>query len=146
MTPETRRGATAHPPHRHHRRSLRLRIRSMLEHPATIWGRRFAIFIQTLIILSLLAISLETIPHLPQWVHMALHLFEWFVMLVFTAEYLLRLWSTAHPLRYALSFYGLVDLAVIAPFWLLGADVREIRGLVLLVSSACSSWGVTPAR
>jgi len=130
MTPETRRGAAAHGPHPR-RRSLRLRVRSMLEHPTTVWGRRFAIFIQALIILSLLSISLETLPALPAWVHVVLHLFEWFVMLVFTAEYVLRLWSTAHPLKYALSFDGLVDLAVIAPFWILGADVREIRGLLL---------------
>ena len=104
----------------------------MLEHPKTVHGRRFAMFIQALIILSLLSISLETFPFLPAWAHVVLHVFEWFVMLVFTAEYLLRLWSTAHPVRYALSFYGIVDLAVIAPFWLLGADVRELRGLVLL--------------
>ena len=133
MTPETRAGAAQQPdPPAHHRRSLRLRVRSMLEHPNTKNGRRFAIFIQALIILSLLFMSLETFPGLPGWVHAAFHAFEWFVMIVFTAEYLLRLWSTAHPLRYALSFYGLVDLAVVAPFWLLGADVRELRGLVLL--------------
>ncbi len=132
MTPETRRGAAMHDGHRHRKRPLRLRVRSVLEHPTTKWGRRFAIFIQALIILSLLAISLETIPNLPAWVHVALHAFEWFVILVFTVEYALRLWSTAHPVKYALSFHGLVDLAVIAPFWILGADVREIRGLVLL--------------
>ena len=133
MTPETLHGARQYPDEpAHRRRSLRLRVRSMLEHPSTRAGRRFALFIQTLIILSLIGISLETIPSLPGWAHRMLHGFEWFVMIVFTAEYLARLWSTAHPLRYALSFYGLVDLAVIAPFWLLGADVRELRGLVLL--------------
>ncbi len=134
MTPETRRGAARQPddPPAHHQRSLRLRVRSMLEHPSTRLGRRFALFIQALIILSLIGMSLETIPTLPGWAHLLLHGFEWFVMLVFTAEYVARLWSTAHPWRYATSFYGLVDLAVIAPFWLLGADVRELRGLMLL--------------
>jgi len=133
MTPETRAGAARRPDDAPRRqRSLKLRVRSMLEHPSTRAGRRFALFIQALIILSLITISLETIPALPGWAHELFYWFEWFVMIVFTAEYLARLWSTAHPLRYALSFHGLVDLAVIAPFWLLGADVREIRGLVLL--------------
>ena len=133
MTPETKAGAKRRPdPPAHHHRSLRLRVRAMLEHHNTKAGRRFAIFIQALIILSLVEVSLETFPGLPGWAITTFHAFEWFVMIVFTVEYLLRLWSTAHPLRYALSFYGLVDLAVVAPFWLLGADVRELRGLVLL--------------
>ena len=133
MTPETKAGATRRPdPPAHHHKSLRLRVRAMLEHQNTKAGRRFAIFIQALIVLSLVEISLETFPGLPPWAVTVFHLFEWFVMIVFTVEYLLRLWSTAHPVRYALSFHGLVDLAVVAPFWVLGADVRELRGLVLL--------------
>ena len=133
MMPETGEGATRQPdPPRQRRRSLRLRVRSMLEHPHTKAGRRFAIFIQVLIVLSIIEISLETFPDLPPWATRAFFMFEWFVMLVFTAEYLLRLWSSAHPLRYALSFHGLVDLAVVAPFWLLGADVRALRSLTLL--------------
>ncbi len=134
MTPETIRQAANQPdpPDHPRHRSLRLRVRSVLEHPHTKAGWRFALFIQALIILSLIAISLETLPSLPGWAHGLFQAFEWFVMIVFTAEYLARLWSTAHPWRYATSFYGLVDLAVIAPFWLLGTDLREIRGLMLL--------------
>ena len=132
MTPETIHGAAQQPDPPAHRRSLRLRVRSVLEHPHTKAGRRFAIFIQALIVLSLVEISLETFPGLPAWTFGVFHVFEWFVMIVFTAEYLLRLWSTAHPVRYATSFYGLIDLAVVAPFWLLGADVRELRALLLL--------------
>ncbi len=136
MTPETIRGAASRPdddtPGKRRRHSLRLRLRALLEHQNTKAGHRFALFIQALIILSLIAIAVETLPGLPDWAHTALGGFEWFVMIVFTLEYAARLWSTAHPLRYAFSFYGLVDLAVIAPFWLLGADMREIRGLVLL--------------
>ena len=63
---------------------------------------------------------------------MALSAFEWLVILIFTAEYLARLFTARRPLAYAFSFMGLVDLAVIAPFWLLGADVRALRALLLL--------------
>ena len=113
-------------------RPLRRRLRTMLENIHSRSGRRFALFIQALILLSLLFMALETLPDLPAWAHDFFHVFEWFVLIVFTAEYLARLWATAHPLRYATSFHGLIDLAVIAPFWLLGADVRELRGLLLL--------------
>ena len=47
-----------------------------------------------------------------------LYLAEWVFTLLFTAEYLLRLLSVGRPLRYALSFYGIVDFLSIVPTYL----------------------------
>jgi voltage-gated potassium channel len=43
---------------------------------------------------------------------------EWVFTLLFTIEYLVRLLCVGRPLRYALSFYGLVDLLAIIPTYL----------------------------
>jgi voltage-gated potassium channel len=43
---------------------------------------------------------------------------EWFFTLLFTAEYAVRLWCTRTPLRYARSFFGVVDLISILPTYL----------------------------
>jgi voltage-gated potassium channel len=43
---------------------------------------------------------------------------EWSFTLLFTLEYLLRLVSVGRPLRYALSFFGVVDLLAVAPTYL----------------------------
>ena len=40
----------------------------------------------------------------------ALYAAEWFFTLLFTAEYLVRLWVVKRPIRYATSFFGMIDL------------------------------------
>ena len=51
----------------------------------------------------------------------------------FTAEYVLRLWIADRSWKYALSFYGLIDLAAIAPFYLAwGTETTALRAIRLL--------------
>lgn len=47
-----------------------------------------------------------------------LYFSEWFFTLLFTCEYMLRLYSIEKPLRYAVSFFGIVDLVAIVPTYL----------------------------
>lgn len=55
------------------------------------------------------------------------------ILIVFTSEYMLRLWIAERPLKYALSPYGIIDLLAIAPFYLAGgAETSALRGLRLL--------------
>ena len=91
-------------------------------------GRRFDIFIQALIILSLIAFSIETLPDLVHGEKKILHYFEIFCVVVFSGEYLLRLFFAKNKLKYIFSFYGLVDLVAVLPFYLaLGVDLRSVR-------------------
>ncbi len=117
---------------KHQMTSLRQRLRPMLEDLDSLAGRRFALFIQTLIFLSLVSVSLETLPELPGKWRKTLDIFDLVVILVFTVEYVLRIWVARRPLRFIFSLYGLIDLAVIAPFWLMGADIRALRAFRLL--------------
>ncbi len=115
-----------------HGGGLRGKLRPMLEDVRSPSGRRFALFIQTLIFLSLISVSLETLPDLPKTWRRFLDVFDLLVILVFTVEYALRIWVARRPLRFVFSLYGLIDLAVIAPFWIMGADIRALRAFRLL--------------
>ncbi len=96
-------------------------------------GRIFACFIQTLIILSLIAFSLETLPNISTKNLNYLHTFEALVVTVFTIEYLLRLYIAEKRISYIFSFYGIVDLLAILPFYVLsGIDLRAVRLFRLL--------------
>jgi voltage-gated potassium channel len=81
-------------------------------------GKLFDLALIGLILASVLVAVLDTVPalhvHAPR-VFLAL---EWGFTLLFTAEYLLRLWIVDRPARYARSFYGVIDLLAILPTWL----------------------------
>ncbi len=113
-------------------KNLKRHLRIILDDTHTRRGRTFALFIQMLIFLSLLGFALDTLPNLPPQIRFALHVFENFVILVFTGEYILRIWVAKRPLSYIFSFYGLVDLVAILPFWLGLADMRILRTLRFL--------------
>jgi serine phosphatase RsbU (regulator of sigma subunit) len=88
--------------------------------------------ILALIVLSIVSVGLESIPSLPAWARQALWIEEIVIVVVFSAEYLLRLATAQNPLRFVFSFEGLVDLVSIAPFFLAGIDARYLRVLRLL--------------
>lgn len=89
--------------------------------------------VQVIIILSLVTFALETLPGLEPWLKRALAVFEVFSIAVFTLEYLVRL-ARARPWSgYVFSFFGIVDLLAILPFYLsAGFDLRSLRAFRLL--------------
>src|SRR5688500_14701636 len=101
--------------------SFRDHARSLVGDRESAVGRGFEWTIETLIVASIVAFSLETVPSLPPAVHRGLFAAEVFFTVVFTvvftAEYLLRLYAADRRLAYVLSFFGLIDLLAIAPFY-----------------------------
>lgn len=83
-------------------------------------GKRFERRLTLAIILSLCVVIAHSIPSIAgDWrLYYLLRALEWMFTLGFTVEYVLRLISVRHPLRYALSFYGVVDLLSIVPTYL----------------------------
>jgi voltage-gated potassium channel len=91
-------------------------------------GRRFDIFIQSLILLSIIAFSIETLPNLNNSLIELLNIFEIFTIVIFSIEFILRLFLTSPPHKYIFSFYGLIDFLAIIPFYLsIGVDLRTLR-------------------
>ena len=96
-------------------------------------GRAFAFITQLLIIISLITFSLETLPNLTDSQYKALQTIEVVIIMLFSAEYLLRIYVAKKRLKYIFSFYGLIDLFAVLPFYLtLGLDLRTVRLFRLL--------------
>lgn len=96
-------------------------------------GKRFEFFIQFLIIISIVTFSIETLPNLSaQWIRV-LNFIEIVCVVIFTLEYFGRIAFSKKGLKYIYSFYGIIDLAAVLPFYIsLGIDLRSIRILRLL--------------
>lgn len=81
----------------------------------TTAGRLFDVTLILLILFSVLVVMLDSVESLRTVYGPTLHALEWFLTIVFSIEYLLRLSCVGNPLRYARSFFGMVDLLAILP-------------------------------
>ncbi len=104
------------------------KLRIIVEEYETKMGRLFDLSIQFLIVLSLISFSIETLPNLSIEFQKTLRYLETGSVIIFTVEYLLRLFVAKKKLKFIFSIYGLIDLLAILPFYLaLGVDLRSIR-------------------
>ena len=104
------------------------KIKSIVEESTSVAGRLFDYSIQFLIVLSLISFSVETLPDLSAESGQLLRNIEIFTVSVFTVEYLLRIIVADRKLKFIFSFYGLIDLTAILPFYVAtGLDLRSIR-------------------
>ena len=112
------------------------------EQPKSIWHKRIELFIMALIILSVIAIILESYQHLEARYKNLFYAFEVLSVAIFSLEYILRLWTAdlKYPeasklkarLKFVFSPIGLIDLLAILPFYipfLIKIDLRFIRVL-----------------
>ena len=82
-------------------------------------GRLFDLVVIICIIASVTAALLDSVPAINERFHSALYAMEWFFTILFTLEYVLRLYCSPSPRRqYVFSFFGLVDLFAILPTYL----------------------------
>ena len=98
--------------------SLRLRLRHIVFGTDTPSGQAFDQLLIIAILGSVVAVMLDSVAELHQRYGDIFYALEWFFTILFTAEYLLRLWISDGPARYARSFYGVVDLLSILPTYL----------------------------
>jgi voltage-gated potassium channel len=109
------------------------KLREIILKSDTTAGRNFDLFIQFCIVLSLVSFSLETIKNLSENTIIILNWIELATVTIFTVEYFLRIWLSTHRLSYIFSFFGLIDLIAILPFYMSsGVDLRSIRVLRLM--------------
>ena len=95
-------------------------------------GAYFGYFIQFLIIISILNFSIQTLPNLKNDFLVILNVIELYSIIIFTIEYLLRLFTSPKPFKFIFSFLGLIDLIAILPFYIsLGVDLKSLRAVRL---------------
>ena len=104
------------------------KLRAVIEDTSTVKGKIFDYFIQALILLSLLAFTIETFPDNSKVTIELLNTFEFLCVIIFSIEYLLRVIVSKKPLKYIFSFYGVIDFLAIFPFYLKSIyDLRALR-------------------
>ena len=112
---------------------MNLTIKKIIEQNDTKRGRIFDLAIQSIIMMSLVSFSIETLPNLSDKTKDILRVIEIITVGIFTVEYILRLIVADRKLGFIFSFYGLVDLIAILPFYFTsGIDLRSIRTIRML--------------
>jgi len=95
---------------------------NILEKPIFVWS------IAGLIIYSVICFSIETLPDLSPEAIKFLRYSEIATVAIFTIEYLYRIYTAPNRINFIFSFYGIIDLIAILPFYLsFAVDLRTMR-------------------
>ena len=81
-------------------------------------GRLFDLALIFAILSSVTVVMLDSVPEIAEEYHGLLRISEWIFTILFTIEYVARLWCVASRKKYALSFFGLIDLFAVIPTYL----------------------------
>ena len=112
---------------------MKASIKRLIDSTNNRSGRLFSIIIQILILISVVTFSMETIPDLEPETRRTLRYVEIVTVIVFTIEYMLRIYVSERKLRFVFSFFGIIDFLAILPFYLaIGIDLRSLRALRFL--------------
>lgn len=97
---------------------LRAKLHEIIFEADTSAGKSFDVVLLVAIILSVVVAMLDTVSIIHERHGILLYGIEWFFTILFTVEYAIRFSCVRHPLRYATSFYGVVDLLAVLPTYL----------------------------
>ena len=107
---------------------IKVYLKNLIDVNDNIESKVFDIFIMILVVLSIIAFSIETMPNLEKDSKDFLYMFEIFSVVVFTIEYIIRVSISEKKLSYIFSFYGIIDILAILPFYLaFFIDLRAIK-------------------
>jgi len=111
------------------------RIREIIFGINTKSGKRFDLILLSLIIISVIGVILNSDSRIEEKYGNLLYITEWIFTILFTIEYILRVYSSKNRKKYIFSFMGIVDLLAIIPTYLMFIyppiryllDIRVIR-------------------
>jgi voltage-gated potassium channel len=96
----------------------RAKLHEVIFEADTPAGKTFDILLIICIIVSVVAVMLESVAPIRAQYGRSLDAVEWFFTILFTVEYILRLTCIGRPMKYATSFFGIVDLLAVLPTYL----------------------------
>jgi len=97
---------------------VRARLHEIIFEADTQAGRFFDLALIWCIVASVAAVLLDSVGAIRSRYGELLTTIEWALTILFSIEYVLRLWCIGKPLKYATSFYGVVDVLAILPTYL----------------------------
>jgi len=118
---------------------VKSKIHEIIFEADTPMGKLFDILLLVMILLSVTVVMLESgEPYPLKWAWL-FDILEWIFTILFSVEYLLRIYSVKNPLKYIFSFYGIIDLLSLIPSFIglgLGANnissIKNIRTIRLI--------------
>lgn len=78
-------------------------------------GKLFDIYLIIAILFSVLLVILDSVPFIHQKMGITLQITEFIITILFTVEYILRIYCLNKPWKYIVSFYGIIDFLSILP-------------------------------
>lgn len=99
-------------------RPFRERLYEVVFEADTPAGKLFDLVLIVLIVVSVLAVCLDSVQSIQSGYGHELMVLEWCITIVFTVEYLLRLYAAPRRLAYMTSFFGVIDAVSILPTYL----------------------------
>jgi len=122
-----------------HLTALQARLHEIIYEADTPAGRVFDVSLIVLIITSVIVVMLESVEGIGKVYGTLFHTLEWIFTIIFTIEYILRLYCIGKPMKYATSFFVIIDLLSTIPtyiaFFFIGSTSQYfvmIRSLRLL--------------
>lgn len=115
------------------REKLRSKAHEIIFEADTFWGKLFDVILLIAILLSVVAVMLETVNSIRIEYGFYLVKIEWLFTILFTIEYVARLLSVKKPVKYATSFFGIIDLLSILPSYI-GLFISGAQAFMILRS------------
>lgn len=99
-------------------KALKKHLYTIIFESDTPMGKLFDVTLLWAIVLSIVLIVVESMSNLPQIMKQIFTVWEYIFTFFFTLEYLTRLYCSPQPRKYALSFFGIIDLLSTLPLYL----------------------------
>jgi voltage-gated potassium channel len=120
-----------------HNHDVKEKLRRIVFGTSTHAGRRFDVILLWVIILSILTVTLESVKSIGEKHHLLFEVLEWSFTIIFTLEYLVRIYISQKPFKYIFSYIGIIDMLAFMPTYLIllfpgGQYFIVLRGLRLL--------------
>lgn len=99
--------------------SFKEKLHQIIFEADTPIGKAFDISLLVFIMISVLVVVVDSVPNYHKAMPNVFYAMEWFFTIVFSIEYVLRVYTVKHPFKnYIFSFYGIIDLLAILPTYL----------------------------
>jgi voltage-gated potassium channel len=99
-------------------RDLQRKLFEIIFKADTLAGKIFDLLLLVFIVVSVVSVTMETIPGLDESFKKQLFYAEWFFTIMFTVEYFARIYSLKRPKAYIFSFFGVIDFLAILPSYI----------------------------
>ena len=100
------------------RSEIRIKLHEIIFEADTPAGKLFDVVLLIAILLSVVIVILSSEVSLFKEYGNLFYYTEWFLTILFTIEYFLRIYTVDKPLKYIFSFYGIIDFVAIIPTYL----------------------------